>query len=205
MSVDVNLFFWIQGINSPIPVDLGEPLGVDFRLVHAPTPSIQEFLLFYDLDLTTLKWKKSILGKWNNSDRTLDITRFIFPAAIPLGQGWRNSLVTWNLNSPVSTNTCYEQYKFNKGANFNGADLYLIDLSQQVAGKPVSEAIFDSDFTTGTIQIKKYTPTPNSTTDSCALGSEQLINATIPTLKVVPEGESIEDFEFELLSVNYFT
>ena len=200
--MSVNLFFWIDGIDEAVPVEIGEPLGIETRLVYAPKANAQEFLLFYEINEDAQKWNKTVLGQWNSSDRILTTTKFTFPQTIPLNQNWRNSMVTWDLSSPVDVDKCYEQYKSNRGANFSDRTLYLIDLAQQILSKPISEALFDPNLNSEVIQIKKY---ETSIIDQdCEIANEQILEARISSLSLIPPEESIENFEFELLSLNYF-
>lgn len=191
----------MTGLDEPIAVQLDEQFGTELRIVYCPTPEVQEFLIFYEKNEPLGQWNKAILGKWNEQSQSVQVSSFIRPTTIPLSGSWRSSLVTWQLNSPVDEDTCYERYKLNRGANFSDQDLYLIDLSQQIAGKPVSEALFDPSFSSGDLTIKKYQSV--AVENDCQLNNEETIQAEIENLRVVPPGELPEDYEFEILSLNF--
>ena len=106
-EMSLSIFFWIQDQDEPVEVNFNTAIGAEFKLVYSPSANSQEFMLFFDKNEILERWNKAAIGKWVKEEKKVKISLFTYPEKIELSPtNWRNSMVTWQLNTPIDQNKC---------------------------------------------------------------------------------------------------
>ncbi len=199
--MESDVFFWIAGLNEPIVAPI-EDLTGDFKLVHSSHSLKQWVGVFYEPSGKPARYSKLRYFIWNPSTQSLDFQNFSFPDLPQLSsQDWRSFLMNYSIASSSTSNRCQELYKNDSGANFDNESLLLIDLTQEVQGKPLNEAVFD--LSTDELEIKVNRYQPQEINNQCAIGDPVQTKTVISNLRILPDGSlpSTKEFVFEKLSI----
>ncbi len=112
-------------------------------------------------------------------------------------------VISYSATVLSTLNACKEAYKLNKGANFIEETLFLINLSQPIEiggqNKPLTEALFDVGTDEFTIAIDMHETT--IVNNNCNLNDRVQLEANIKNLRIIPSGESPDNFSFTDLSM----